>query len=281
MGICRVYNAEMDVTLHIGLPKTGTTFLQKNFFPRLENVKYVHQTDPIYNLVDGLNHKSVKLILSSERFSGDPYKGNWLQQFVVNVHFLKNTFPQSRVVLGLRDHKELALSLYSQYLHQGGTLPINEFYGVKGMISPSDFSFKERISLLYDLFDRDKTFLYWQSSLLINSEEVIEGLTGFIESSLSKTTDFADKSHNKSVGKKNGELLRRFNQIDKALHNKKLPGLRNSLLQRLKLDSRTICQRYLKKLGEEKFELSSAFLHKLNLIIKEDERFLKRVSSND
>ena len=29
------------IFFHVGLAKTGSTFLQKNFFPKLKNIKYI------------------------------------------------------------------------------------------------------------------------------------------------------------------------------------------------------------------------------------------------
>jgi hypothetical protein len=117
MGICRTSNETMDIIIHIGLHKTGTTFLQKYFYPKLEDVQYINSTDPIHKLTDGLNDKTGKLLISSEGFSGNPFKESWLRQFYTSLRFIKKIFPYCRIILGLRDHKNLAISLYSQYIH--------------------------------------------------------------------------------------------------------------------------------------------------------------------
>jgi hypothetical protein len=120
--------------------------------------------------------------------------------------------------------------------------------------------------------------LIWQGSLLKRNKETINILAEFIKSNLYHNSYIpTDKRPNKGVGKINGELLRRFNQLDEIFYKYKLPGLRNSLLRKLRLDSRTVCQVYLRKINKAKFDLPFDFSHKLDAIIQEDKLFLKSI----
>ena len=56
-----------EIYFHVGLAKTGSTFLQKNFFPYLKNIKYISTHDYI-NSIDIINKTNYKSYLISREF---------------------------------------------------------------------------------------------------------------------------------------------------------------------------------------------------------------------
>jgi len=170
-----------NIILHIGLHKTGTSSLQRHYFPACKNLnllttripevyEFIHmitKKDPIYfdkkiayELIrNKLSHEYPTLI-SNEMLSGPPYSGvieaglDHRSPIILN---LRNVFPNAKVIIVLRRQDGLARSFYRQYLKSGGTKRIRRFYGMEGkhrlpLMSRDRFLFLPYIDLIKSSF---------------------------------------------------------------------------------------------------------------------------------
>jgi len=103
-----------DVIIHVGLQKTGTTFLQEEIFRKLKNVRYIRDI----SFTNLCFKRDKKTIIANEALSGDPYS-NKIDRFKVidNLHKL---FPDAKIIVGTRYMPNMIDSLYSQYIRNGG-----------------------------------------------------------------------------------------------------------------------------------------------------------------
>ena len=60
----------MSMIVHVGLHKTGTTFLQREIFPKIKNVNYNRDVFWVKNYKNKIN------VISNEWLSGQPYHGD-------------------------------------------------------------------------------------------------------------------------------------------------------------------------------------------------------------
>jgi len=102
-----------DVIIHVGLQKTGTTFLQEEIFKKM-NVRYIRDI----SFTNLCFKRDKKTIIANETLSGDPYS-NKIDRFKVidNLHKL---FPDAKIIVGVRNWRDMMGSLYSQYIRNGG-----------------------------------------------------------------------------------------------------------------------------------------------------------------
>jgi hypothetical protein len=129
-----------NVYLHLGMPKTGTTFLQARYFPYLKGIRYggkdmmalidrIIYTNPIFldlkrteqeaqSILSNIDEES--LLISHERLFG-----NMLRNYEDNVYLtgcLKVVFPEAKLIIVIRRQDELVESIYKQtlqsYYHQ-------------------------------------------------------------------------------------------------------------------------------------------------------------------
>ena len=171
------------IIIHLGLHKTATSTLQKDFFPACQDLNYlptykfreiriftnaVIGTDPVY-----LNPQAVKdplasfmnsnkpNLLSFESFSGPPWSGiidPGIDYRTPILHKLKIIFPKAKLILVIRRQDRLAKSLYRQYIKSGGSASLARFYGKKKpwwtvpMISTDRFRFSPYLAELKRLF---------------------------------------------------------------------------------------------------------------------------------
>jgi hypothetical protein len=160
------------VFIHIGLHKTATTYLQYQFFPAMTGVRYIHGSDFFKQWQSQSGDRNKKLLLSYEGFSGLAWNRtwllgarndfHWLDSFVFNIESLKLFFPDATLIVFFRRHGDLLVSMYKQYIQEGGVLSLNSFFGDDCVITPNDLSFRVRIELIKKLFP---------NSFFINYEE--------------------------------------------------------------------------------------------------------------
>lgn len=125
-------------TIHIGLHKTATTWLQEGLFPAVRNYRCVPEQDveEIFLNVDALafdpeaawrrlrdlGGESHPLIVSQEELSGNPHNGGLYGCFSKDVAMrIAATVPNPRIVIVLREQVDMIATVYKQYIHDGGT----------------------------------------------------------------------------------------------------------------------------------------------------------------
>ena len=169
-----------EIFVHIGFHKTGTTFLQRKIFPNLKNVNYVHN-GKLLNLVGSYE----KVLISNEAFSGIPYHWNekrYYEQFCSNIARLKSIFGNFKVIVGFREPSSMVNSFYKQFLHEGGVLTFEEFFGnhPEAVIQDEDLYFSRFYNHLRKNFDEEQLFCYDHSQLLYEPLRVISALLQFL-----------------------------------------------------------------------------------------------------
>jgi len=103
-----------DVIIHVGLQKTGTTFLQEEIFKKFKNARYIRDI----SFTNLCFKRDKKTIIANESLSGNPYSDDVDRfQIIDNLHKL---FPDAKIIIGYRNKKDMKRSLYSQYIRNGG-----------------------------------------------------------------------------------------------------------------------------------------------------------------
>lgn len=174
--------------IHVGLHKTGTTWLQDRVFvnnklgfespwgpmasPAVAEFMLV---DPLaFNAqetldrlgpdIDAARAKGYIPVLSHEGLSSRPVRGTYYAPTVAKR--LKEVFPDARVVIGIREQRGMILSLYRQFVRNGGVYSLEQFIGT-GNEQPGwsplcrlDFFHYDRFVRLYqDLFGADNVLV--------------------------------------------------------------------------------------------------------------------------
>lgn len=160
--------------LHIGFPKTGTSFCQKLIFPYFKNAYY----NPTYDL-DKLDEilfnpfskikperKKIDLkpiILSKESYIGSIFFG--ARDFKSNLEIIKSTFQNVKIIITIRDQTRLINSLYVQYVQQGGYKSLDKFLWGKAKYFGDDY-FNADI-LRYDIVIKQIEKTFGENNLLV------------------------------------------------------------------------------------------------------------------
>ncbi len=113
-----------NMYFHIGLHKTGSTFLQRNVFPYIKGIDNYFATN-IGKFKFG-NTYSGKTLVSKENLSGMPHKSNDINVRAQRMYRIKMYYPDANIIVMIRE-KDWKESLYSTYVKGGGTLTYDEW----------------------------------------------------------------------------------------------------------------------------------------------------------
>ena len=174
-----------DWTIHIGLPKCGSTWLQMRVFPALHDVDYVGKlyTDTPWNQVvrkitrqPGLDFPESEVaawlrteetglqrpfqLLSSEDFGGNPLQ-LWSDSRRT-ADRLGKLFPGAKILLVVRRHDSLIESFYKQYVQIGGTLSLEGFLTQRTPLHGLDYAalrFDRLAAYFSQVFGAERVFV--------------------------------------------------------------------------------------------------------------------------
>lgn len=130
------------IFIHVGLHKTGTTFLQQQVFPLVENVNFITSFNDI--LLKKIDNDKINII-SNETLSGTY---DYDRYYIADR--LKLLFPDAKIILGIRDKDSWVCSCYSEFVKHGGTLTYEEYIDKRERLELRDF--EGYIKYLKDLF---------------------------------------------------------------------------------------------------------------------------------
>jgi len=153
------------VIWHIGYIKNASTFLQRDIFPKLENVKYF--TTDLKNINDKPVPNMINLF-SHENMAGDMTHSTAKKGFE-KLDKLKRNFPEAKILLIYRNKNRWVKSVYNQYVKEGGKYSFSkwfervfdtEFLDYESMFSYLKNNFKQVLILPFELLIEDhKTFV--------------------------------------------------------------------------------------------------------------------------
>jgi hypothetical protein len=180
---------ECPVLVHVGMARTGTTWLQKHVFansphlftpadpslPPMERAKQLGRRlckDDKERLVSELDFDvaafrrecdailvpaSQRAVISSERLSGSVLSGGFDRAIISRR--IKAVFPNARILLVIREQRALLMSMYIQYLKYGGWHMIEDFVdppsdGRLPCFTPSYLMYDRLISLYQESFGK-------------------------------------------------------------------------------------------------------------------------------
>lgn len=161
--------------VHIGYHKTATSFLQRQVFfderyfclpwgkqagQSIEHfvLEHAERFDPDQvrrDFLDKIDTDDGRTpVISHEGLSGNPINGfYYLDRVAERLH---RTFPDARIVIGIREQRALLASLYYQQIRQGGSQRVEAFLPA----GPSRTGFRPTVRL--DHFEYDLTYAHFR-----------------------------------------------------------------------------------------------------------------------
>jgi hypothetical protein len=219
--------------VHIGLQKTGSTYLQKNVFRGIcENLGYTYVNDSecfqkiktACVIYDRQNNEALSSQLKSHArylLSYEGLVGNLPDCWEMNAKLIKDIFGDVAVLVTVRDPYQYLSSLFLQKVKEGQFLYEDEFLGIgyrilslgycKRAFSIMDFDYS-KLKNIYESTFEEVHFVPFDD--LIKSEVSINGKTLEFESQRAANKSLSTTSVNliRFVGNRFPRLSRVFNE---------------------------------------------------------------------
>jgi len=273
-----------DIYIHIGMHKTGTTYLQTQVFPHWPDVYFVR-----YALLRNFaSYPSEKKILISDELLSGSYrnsflnkKSTWREERILCLHNLAKLFPEAHILICFRKHFDMILSLYKQYLQEGGAYEFNDFFSLEQdcLIKRNDLNYTEIIDCIKKEF-KNSVFLYTYDEME-QLNNLIRDMSNFM-----KTTQFTitktKRRINPGVRRFQAILLRTINKLSKTeLNPTGIFPFYNRYFKILRIDPRTICQKHLRFISKKEISITDDIKQKIDEYYEQDwNNVIARVAEN-
>ena len=171
-----------DMIIHVGLHKTGTTFLQREVFSKMDNV------------------------YSTESLSGEPYFGfgnaYWNRELLAKG--MREYFGDVKIIVGVRNKEDWVKSVYRQVIVSRWYFKSYDYWR-KNDFEDIMLDFEGYIDLLKSLFS--EVYVYHYEDLQERPEEFMKGLFDFI----GQEVEWKNVYNNKTRGPVKIAVLRLLN----------------------------------------------------------------------
>ncbi len=218
--------------LHIGLPKTGTKFLQNNVFIKLNKIHYIDwKSFTFTKIVLKFKYQNAKLheyeikkyfdeyiqyieeegVLISDESLVNAEKSS--QSFYSNITALNNIFPSANILVSLREQSSFLQSLYCQSLKNGewrSPIDFLKFNRHKDVFLDIDydewthidleyFNYEKLINVIEGVFERKNINILIYEKLKNEPEQYVNKLFKYFDEE--KTRIDVEKPINRRPGK--------------------------------------------------------------------------------
>jgi hypothetical protein len=270
------------VLLHVGFHKTGTTYLQDHVFDHPhrgfrspwsvgsgEAVEHFVLTHPsrfcpqeinqkFFAASDALNlDEKLMPVISHEDLCGYPQAGRYYGSDAAKR--LHDTFPDARILIGVREQKAMLRSTWGQYIRSDGDRSIEEFFGngaertgFRPICRLDHFEYPLLVNQYIELFGRDRVQVLPFELLRLDPLAYEQTVHKFCDTKLNAET--VHSASNVGFGARTLSMQRKLNRVAKMpwLWDGDYNGL--PLLTRAKLRTVRLLDRFIPKSWHEKEE---------------------------
>lgn len=232
----------MTVFIHVGLHKTGSTFLQSEVFNKMNDIEsinflnkdllqkefeYIQSSNPIYfekkkikNLENFFKEKTNNFLISSEQFSGNfnfQITGTGTQ-FFNNMKMLKDIFPKIKIIIIFRNQMDLLISHYKDEVVNGLTLDFEEWLKLRIKFNSLNFlNYNKTLEFLRILFGIENVIFDLYENIFYDSTK----MKTFLDK-ISSSYDFNQINFNKRINLSPSDIAIKCNKITNRLIKTKM-----------------------------------------------------------
>lgn len=199
--------------VHIGYPKTGTTWFQKQLYPKVKDIYFFSREELIEHLINidifsfdppkarrelETLANGKRMVICEELLVGGLDIPFGLGEFIkVMADRLRLVFPDAEIVIFVRNQVDIIASAYFQYIRSGGTYSVrkylnanktfNAFFKNHLLYSLKFFQFDLTIRYYEKLFTKEQVSVFLYEDFKTNTEQFVEEFLGEFNLGFPKT----------------------------------------------------------------------------------------------
>ncbi|MEW6155108.1 MAG: sulfotransferase [Actinomycetota bacterium] len=231
---------ETNVVVHVGLPKTGSTALQEDFFSRIPDCTFLtHGGLKRGGVFNALAHDMIVaddgdypratarayfaevaprrplLLVSHESLSGAYLKGSPGRER--SFDRLQDALPQARVLLFVRNQATMVPSLYSEHLRRGGYSSFADYCrgtAPEYAFDPDRLHYDELLDACRSRFGADRVLVLAHEQLVHEREATLASILEFLRPGLSQAGLASSLGRrNRSLSSRGRTVVRHTNRL--------------------------------------------------------------------
>lgn len=187
-------NSDKKIILHVGMHKTGTTFLQWNVFPYIDakfhwHLFYKNHMKNVLDLSKKPDYDKIKdqlgQVLSDEKINIISEENIYTYQFTktddryARLERINKIFSKAKIIIGTRKKEENLASWYVEYVSVGGTQDYQGF--LDNFLNIDKLDYKAYIDKLVELYGKENVFVYSIDELRSDQSAFVEKLCRFMD----------------------------------------------------------------------------------------------------
>jgi hypothetical protein len=179
--------AAKQVYFHVGLGKTGTTYLQYELFPKLKGIYYIQRTR-YQNAIDIIANTDYPSYLVSREFD---------QQLPDEVARFSKHYPDAKVIIVFRRHDSWIASQYRRFAKNGIHVDFNTFFDIdkdQGQWKQSDLNYMAKIKIIETHFSQ-KPLVLFQDDLKVDPFGFFDKIAAYTGTTYDKSAISIDAVH--------------------------------------------------------------------------------------
>lgn len=184
-----------QVYFHVGLGKTGTTFLQYRVFPKLEGIQYIQRTNyRDFKYVRLIENSSEQKFLVSNEFD---------KQLEAEALKIASKYPSAKIIVVLRRQDSWIASQYRRYVKNGYARSFEEFIDVEndeGDWERQDLHFSQKLLMLEKVFG-SRPLVLFQDELIKDPHSFIGKICNFTGADYEKESINLKRKHSSYTDK--------------------------------------------------------------------------------
>ena len=227
--------------VHIGIHKSGSSFLQAKIFPKIKNftnlgfyeknlftddIRYFQTCSELYfdekkitnliNFFKKFSNENKKLLISSEAFTGNISTQSFGTGIFIEMlaKRIKKYIPDAKIILILRNQKDAIYSLYKDDIQYGYTCNFNDWIKERLKTNSLDYFKYDKLILFYqNLFGKENLHTFLYEDIFKNFNEVQLFLNELdIEIDLTES-DIKNLMNSEKINSSNSSTITNFTRV--------------------------------------------------------------------
>lgn len=212
-----------QIVFHVGLHKTGTTWLPRGYFSEHPEITMLSKSEEPWNdrllnyliqtregkfnpencrkmlfgLIKKYSQENLNYVISAERLSGHPFSGGYGSFKIADR--IKLAFPESKIIIVLRNQEEMLLSVYRQLVLEGYMGKFKDLINSVGWKTPvfskGFFEYDLLVEKYISLFGKNNILILFFEELKISPNNFVAKINNFINLSSFQPSNINIKAH--------------------------------------------------------------------------------------